>query len=340
MNFTHKQIFHLENKKYLPEFTLYYETFGELNPQKDNVIWVVHALTANADATDWWNGVVGKGKIIDTDKYFVICANNLGSCYGSTNPLSINPLTNEPYYYDFPFLTTRDLAYALEKLRKFLGIDQILLGMGGSQGGQILQEWAISQPNRFKNLFLIATNAKHSAWGQAFNESQRLAIENDETWGQKNENAGKNGMKVARSIALLSYRNYKAYHITQNDDRNIVENYKANSYQRYQGEKLYKRFHAFSYYWLSKIMDSHNVARNRESIENALTQITAKTIVVGITSDILFPIEEQELLAKHIPNAQFFEIHSDFGHDGFLLENEQITTIISPLTLKGGINTN
>jgi homoserine O-acetyltransferase/O-succinyltransferase len=307
---------------------LFYQTFGTLNTKKNNVVWIIHALTANADVIEWWSGLVGKGKTIDTDKYFVVCANNLGSCYGSTNPLSINPLTNEPYYYDFPLLTTRDLANALEKLRIFLEIEEILLGMGGSQGGQILQEWAILNNKIFKNLFLIATNAKHSAWGQAFNESQRLAIENDHTWGQKHENAGKNGMKVARSIALLSYRNYDAYHITQNDERDLLENYKATTYQRYQGEKLYQRFHAFSYYWLSKAMDSHNVGRGRESIENALAQITAKTIVVGISSDILFPISEQKFLAKYIPNAQFYEIHSDFGHDGFLLEYEKIGEII------------
>lgn len=320
--------FLLENGQYLPEITLAYTTYGTINPEKNNVIWVIHALTANSRVDEWWEGLFEKDKILDETKYCIICVNNLGSCYGSTNSLSNNPNLNQPYFYDFPLITIRDMANALELLRQNLEISQIHYALGGSQGGQILLEWAIQKPKLFKNLFLIATNAKHSAWGIAFNESQRMAIENDNTWGEKNEKAGLNGLKTARSIALLSYRNYRAYQNTQSDMDDKIDNFRASSYQQYQGEKLQKRFHAFAYYTLSKAMDTHNVGRNKGGIEKALPCIEAKTCVVSISSDVLFPPSEQLLLAQNIPNAFYFEIDSDYGHDGFLLENDKIMHII------------
>jgi homoserine O-acetyltransferase len=197
-------------------------------------------------------------------------------------------------------------------------------------GGQQLLEWAIEEPKLFEYIFPIATNAFHSAWGVAFNASQRFAIENDSTWKNKDVDAGLEGMKTARSIALLSYRSYDTYKLTQkviSHDLNSKER-GAESYQQYQGEKLAKRFNAFSYYFLSKGMDTHNVGRNRESAEKALSQIRAKALVIGISSDILFPLCEQEFLAAHIPYAEYRAIHSPYGHDGFLLEYEQIEEAI------------
>jgi homoserine O-acetyltransferase len=326
--FKYKQTVHLESGENLPEIEIAYSTFGELNAEQSNVIWVVHALTANSDPTDWWSGLVGEGKLIDPKKYFIVCANNLGSCYGSTNALSINPLTKSAYYHDFPLLTIRDIANSLDLLRKHLNIRQINLCLGGSQGGQIIQEWAISQPDVFENLFLLCTNAAHSPWGIAFNEAQRMAIEADATWKNQSETAGLAGMKAARAMALLSYRNYKTYGITQASDNEQFNDFRAGSYQQYQGEKLVKRFNAFSYWTLSKAMDSHNVGRGRGSREAALALIQARTLVVGIQSDILFPIQEQQFLAKYIPNAQFVEIDSTYGHDGFLIEYEQITKVL------------
>jgi homoserine O-acetyltransferase len=204
--------------------------------------------------------------------------------------------------------------------------------MGGSLGGQQAMEWAIKQPERFENLFLIATNAFHSPWGIAFNESQRLAIEADPTFNTPSTDGGKNGLKAARSIALLSYRNYNTYNHSQSeDDLNKTENFKAASYQEYQGEKLVKRFNAYSYYYLSKAMDSHNVGRGNLSIEDALSKIEANTQVVSISSDLLFPPIEQSFLSKHIPHSQYYVIDSLFGHDGFLLETEKITEILEKL---------
>jgi homoserine O-acetyltransferase len=220
-------------------------------------------------------------------------------------------------------------------LLSFLQIEKIKIGIGGSMGGQQLLEWAVEEPDLFEFIFPIATNAFHSPWGVAFNESQRMAIECDATWKQKNESAGLNGMKVARSIALLSYRNYNTYNASQSEvEIEKADNFKSASYQIYQGEKLAKRFNAFSYYFLSKSMDSHNVGRSRVSVEAALQQVKAKTLVIGITTDILFPISEQKFIADNIPGSEFKAIQSLYGHDGFLLEFNQIENIIHEFLIK------
>ncbi len=327
--FAHNKPFKLESGIVLPGYHLAYTTHGALNAAKDNVVWIFHALTANSDPAEWWSGLVGEGKLFDPAVYFIVCVNMPGSCYGSIGPLAINAATEAPYYHDFPFFSTRDMVHAYQALKEFLGIEKIFIGIGGSMGGQQLLEWAIEEPLLFDFIFPIATNAKHSAWGIAFNASQRLAIETDSTWKEKNENAGIEGMKAARSIALISYRNYDTYELGQAEPGNEkIDEFKSESYQRYQGEKLAKRFNAFSYYFLSKAMDAHNIGRGRGSIANALQQIKAKTLVVGIESDILFPLKEQQFLAKNIQGAEYITIRSGYGHDGFLLEFEQIDNAI------------
>ena len=332
--FTYNKSFTLESGKVLPQFHLAYTTHGVLNKTKDNVVWVFHALTANSDPAEWWPGLVGEGKLYDPSQYFIVCVNMPGSCYGSIGPLDINPQTNKPYYHDFPFFTTRDMIHAYQHLKDFLGIEKIHIGIGGSMGGQQLLEWCIEDPGLFEYVFPIATNAQHSAWAIAFNASQRLSIEMDSTWLQKNNDAGIGGMKVARSIALISYRHYETYDEGQSEETNDkIGNFKSESYQRYQGEKLAKRFNAFSYYFLSKGMDAHNIGRGRKSVEAALQHVKAKTLVIGIETDILFPLTEQQKLAKHIPGAVYKAIQSPYGHDGFLLEFDQITKCINEFIL-------
>lgn len=327
--FDYKYTFPLEAGASLPGFRLGYTTFGTFDRDRTNVVWVCHALTGNADPTDWWNGMVGPGKYYDPARWFIVCVNILGSCYGSTGPLSVNPETGEPFYHDFPFITIRDMVETMDLLRQELGIEQIHTCIGGSVGGQQATEWAIMRPNLIQNLVLIATNAVHSPWGIAFNEAQRMAIEADPTWRERRPDAGAMGMRAARSMALLSYRNYDTYGFTQALDNNEqLENYKACGYQRYQGDKIVVRFNAFTYWTLSKVMDSHNVGRNRGSILRALEQIQARTLVVGIRSDVLFPPVEQQFLARHISEAVYEEIDSLYGHDGFLIEFRPLTQII------------
>lgn len=322
--------FALDSGAVLPSIDIAYHTFGQLNEDKSNVVWICHAFSANSNPTEWWPGMVGAGKMFDPAKYFIVCANMLGSCYGSTGPLSTNPETGEPYYGDFPVVTVRDMVRSLIILRQHLGIDKIWFSLGFSMGGQQLLEWLIQEPEVFEYSLLGATNFQHSPWGIAFNESQRMAIEADQTFGERHPDAGLKGMGVARSIGLISYRNYQAYNATQQDDTNeLLTDFRACSYQRYQAEKLMKRFNAYSYYRLSQAMDNHNVKRGRsENPADVLNEIQAQVMVLGIDSDYLFPIEEQKALAKSIRNSQFFTISSDFGHDGFLIEFEKISELL------------
>jgi homoserine O-acetyltransferase len=333
MNFnTYKypRTFKLESGKKISKLEIAYHTYGKLNKNGDNVVWVCHALTANSDVLDWWPGIFGENDLFNPNEHFIICANVIGSNYGSTNPLSINPITNQSYYLSFPQVTVRDMVNAHILLANHLGIKHINTLVGGSLGGQQALEWAIIEPERIRNLILMANNAKHSSWGIAFNESQRLAISSDRTFYANTPTGGSKGLKTARSIALLSYRTYKTYGITQiEDDDSKLDNYKASSYQNYQGTKLVNRFNAYSYWYLTKAMDSHNVGRGRGGVEKALSVIKAKTLIIGINSDILFPVEEQQYLFQHIPKAAFAAFDSFYGHDGFLIETESLTKIIS-----------
>jgi len=331
--FHHNESFTLESGVTLPGFHLAYTTHGKLSAAKDNVVWIFHALTANSNPVEWWPGLTGEGKFFDPSKYFIICVNKPGSPYGSFSPLSTNPSTHQPYYHDFPIFTIRDIVKTYQILKEHLGIEKVLAGLGGSTGGMQLLEWAIEEPDLFEHIVPIATNAVLSPWGVAFNASQRLAIEADNTWPEQRQDAGQKGMAAARSIALLSYRSYFGYDITQPRDKAFVALnneivYAADNYQRYQGLKLVNRFNAICYYRLTQSMDSHDVGRNRGGVANALQKIKARTLVIGITSDVLYPIREQEFLQQNITGAQLLTIASDYGHDGFLLEYEKIESAL------------
>ncbi len=327
--YTHQGSFILDSGEKLENLSVTYTTYGKLAADQSNVIWICHALTADARPDEWWPGLVGKGKFYDPEKYFIVCANILSSCYGTSGPASIDQQENKPYFWTFPQVTIRDMVASHEALRLHLGIEHIHTLIGGSLGGMQALEWGIFSPNRFKNLILLATNARHSAWGIAFNESQRLAIKADPTWNDQHPNAGAAGLKAARSIALLSYRGYEAYEKSQvENDLNKTDHYKASSYQNYQGDKLVNRFNSHSYWHLSKAMDSHNVGRGKGSVEAALQAISCRTLVIGVSSDVLFPVSEQKYLANNISNASYQEIDSFYGHDGFLIETEQIEKLI------------
>lgn len=326
----------LEKGGHLYAPTIAYQTYGQ--PDKP-VVWVCHALTANSDVFDWWAGLFGPNDPFNPNDYFIVCANVLASCYGTTGPLSENPETGQVYFHDYPEVTIRDMVAAHDALRQHLGIGRIYLLLGGSLGGQQALEWAIQQPDVIENLSLIATNARHSAWGIAFNETQRMAIEADSTWRKRLPHAGDLGMRAARAAALLSYRHYNTYGQFQTDPDAVLEGYRATTYQQYQGEKLSRRFNAFSYYRLSQAMDSHHVGRNRGTVESVLAQVKAKTLVVGISSDVLFPTTEQRYLARHIPGAEYAEIHSDYGHDGFLIETERLGKLLTDFLAVAAVET-
>ncbi|MBC6400066.1 MAG: homoserine O-acetyltransferase [Ekhidna sp.] len=306
--YTEEEPLILESGDTLRDFRIQYTTYGELNDEKSNVIWVFHALTGNSDPIEWWEGLVGGSGFINPERHFIICANMIGSCYGSTEPTS----------YEFPLISIHDIVKGFRKLKNHLEIGHIQLGIGGSMGGQILLEWAVQEPALFKTIVPIATNAIHSPWAIAFNETQRMALRLDP----------RKGIETARAIAMLSYRHYATYDKTQRDTDGRTENFSASSYQVYQGEKLNKRFSAYSYYALSRTMDSHNVGRHFQSISNALERIESKVFAIGVDSDILFPNQEQKMIADSTQNGSYRQVTSLYGHDGFLIETDQINEIL------------
>ncbi|MCH2235723.1 MAG: homoserine O-acetyltransferase [Crocinitomicaceae bacterium] len=309
--------FKLESGVTLSELDIAYTIQG--NPATQPVLWVCHALTGNQFVNEWWAGIFGEGKVFSEKDYCIICANVLGSSYGSTGPTNA---PNNITFNDFPEITTKDMVKAHKILANALRIDKIDILIGASIGGQQAIEWAAQKSIEIARLILIATNAIHSPYGRAFNEAQRLAIQGDLTFGLNSETAGKEGLKAARGIAMLSYRSYEDFQRKQGETGHEKrKDFRAASYIKYQGEKLSERFNAYSYYRLTQAMDSHDIARGTgESLEAILLGIKAKTLVIGIDSDLLFPPREQKLIANWIPNAEYVELNSPYGHDAFLIE--------------------
>lgn len=316
--YQYHQPFTLESGISLPKLKIAYHYYGEYTPGK-KVAWVCHALTANSDVADWWKGLVGEGSMINPNDYFIVCANIIGSCYGSTGPMSVD---------QFPMITIRDMVRAHILLRQHLGIESIDLLLGGSMGGYQALEWSLMEPNVIQKMFLIATAAAESAWAIAIHTAQRLSIEADNSWKGAEPNAGAKGLKAARAIGMLTYRNYDIFKEKQTEtDAEKVDDLKAASYINYQGDKLVNRFNAHSYWLLTKSMDSHQLARGRGGdLKATLASIQTPTLIIGINSDILCPLAEQKFMEAHMPNASLVAIDSMYGHDGFIIETAQITT--------------
>lgn len=322
--------FTLENGGQLDHPKIAFHKWGKYKAGKTKTSWVCHALTANSNVFEWWPGLFGPNGFFNPEEYFIICANIQGSPYGSTSPLDINPERGQPYYGDFPKLTIRDMVNFHILLRQELGIEEIDLLIGGSIGGYQVLEWAYMEPERIKKTAVLASSAVNSPWSAAFNETQRKSIERSPDWGQTKSDAGMEGMKTARGVALLSYRNYKLYKKSQQPlSKDFLFPDRAPSYQNYQGEKLAARFNAWSYYYLTHAMDSHNLGRNRGGIVTALQSIRIPSLIMAFEDDLLFPNSEQELLAKEMPAAIYEFIPTDYGHDGFLLETEKISAALT-----------
>ena len=325
----------------LDQLEIIYHTSERPYQQGDRVVWLCHALTANSDPLDWWPEMVGEGCCVNPDKDYVVCVNIFGSAYGTTGPRDFrnrdSRIPNQKGYLDFPKFTVRDTARLFTLVREHLGIECVDLLIGSSIGGFHALEWAIMEGERIRKAAFIATAPRVSPWLSAWMEVQRMALEADPTFRAcESLDGGRKGLEAARAISLISYRSFDGYNLTQYEtDDDCLFASRAASYERYQGEKLVKRgFDAYSYYYLLHCVDSQNVGRNRGGVATALAQIKAQTVVIAITSDGLFPPCEGREWAKHIPNAQYFEIESRFGHDGFLLETEQITQIINSLEVK------
>lgn len=317
----------------IPSLEVAFHTSDRAYRPGDKVVWICHALTANSDPEDWWSALVGPGRLIDTEKYFVVCVNMIGSPYGSSSPASTDPRTGRPYMLDFPLATVRDIVRGIIEVRKHLGIEKVDLLIGSSIGGFQALEWSIMEPEVIGRALYMATAARVSPYLTAFNESQRMALEADSTFREARDlRGGEAGLRCARSIALISYRSCDGYCRTQSEkDEDTIFADRAGSYQRYQGKKLSDRFDAYSYRCLSYSVDSQNVGRGRGGVAAALATITADATVVAIDSDCIFPPSEMRIVADGVKGADYHVITSAFGHDGFLLENEQITRILQPI---------
>lgn len=310
--------FDLEGGETLEGITIAYHTYGELAASGSNVIWICHPLTGNSDVRSWWSDLIGPGLVIDTDRYFVVCANVIGSCYGST----------EPTHSDFPLITIRDQVKGLTLLRQFLGISSIACLIGGSMGGQHVIEWVLMEPSVIERIIPIATNAKQSAWAVAFNTAQRLAITADASFHTNRPGGGSSGLIAARAVGMLSYRTPILYNVRQAVDDQRLQNFPVETYLYYQGAKLMKRFSAYAYYALTRSMDTHDAGRGRGSTGEALRSIRARTLVVGVDTDMLFPESEQLYIADMIGGATYRRMTSVSGHDAFLIQQKTLGTII------------
>jgi homoserine O-acetyltransferase len=310
----------------LPEVEARFTTYGALSEKADNVVWILHPLTCSANPLDWWAGFVGPGKLIDPSVHYIVCVNSLGSCYGTTGPGSIDGKTGGKFGLDFPSITIRDVVAVHEAVRRHLGIEMIKLGIGGSFGGQQLLEWLVACPDIFNYACVIGAGARQSPWARAFNESQRMALEADPTFYAKDRDAGQRGLAAARSVAMLSYRNHEVYETRQQEeDDAIVDNFKACSYQRYIGDKFTRRFDSHAYWFLTKAMDSHNIARGRGSMSSALARIKAKTLLIALEGDMLFPREDISQMMGHIAACKFVDIDSQYGHDGLMVHADRVS---------------
>jgi len=325
------QPFALEAGGELPGLDIAYHTYGRLNEARDNAVWVCHALTANSDVADWWPGTVVPGGFLDPDRYFVVCANIIGSHYGSTGPLSVNPATGQPWYGTFPQLTIADMARAHALLADALGLPRIHTLVGSSVGGFQAVEWAVAEPERFGRLVLIATDAKASPWTIAIDETQRMAIKADPSWGEPRADAASAGLAAARAIGLLTYRGPEGYNATQRDPDGLpaVAVRRPLTYQRHQGQKLVARFDAYSYVTILDAFDTHDVGRGRGGVDAALGRLRMPACVVGLSTDIIFTPAEMRALARALPHARYHEISSPLGHDGFLTEHDQLNRILT-----------
>jgi len=345
----------LENSSTLGPVTLAYETYGELNPDRSNAVLIMHALSgdshvagyySNDDAKPgWWEIMVGPGKGIDTNKYFVVCSNILGSCMGSTGPGSINPKTGKPFGLDFPVVTIGDMVTAQKALIDHLGIERVLAVVGGSIGGLQVLEWCLRYPDMIVSAIPLATTPKHSALTIAFNEVARQAIMADPNWNNGHYYGGAKpdlGLAVARMIGHITYlsdesmRHKFGRRLQDRSDFsfNFDADFQVESYLRYQGSKFVERFDANSFLYITKAADYFDLTRQYDSgsLVKAFSRAMAKFLVVSFTSDWLYPTYQSKAMVKAMKknclDVSFCEIEADWGHDAFLLPNERLTALM------------
>ena len=343
----------LDSGKVLDEITIAYETYGELNKEKSNAILVCHALTGDAHAAGWhegdkkpgwWEIVIGPGKALDSEKYFIICSNVLGGCKGTTGPSSINPDTGKEYGLEFPVITIGDMVKVQKKLVNYFEIGQLYAVIGGSMGGMQVLEWMVSYPKMMKKAIPIATAAMSYPQQIAFNAVGRQSIFSDPNWNGGNYYESgeipRNGLSLARMIAHITYLSDESMDIKfgrglQDKDEisyDFTVDFQVESYLKHQGETFVKRFDANSYLYITKAVDLFDLSVN-DSLIDGFKDVEAKIEVISVDSDWLYPTEQStEIVTALNANdveVSFSEIKSNFGHDAFLLEKGQLNYIFS-----------
>ncbi|GAB3084861.1 homoserine O-acetyltransferase MetX [Pedococcus soli] len=338
----------LERGGVLPDVTLAYESWGELNANRDNAILVEHALTGDSHVTGvagpghptpgWWDGLIGPGRPLDTDRFFVVAVNVLGGCQGSTGPASPAP-DGRPWGSRFPFVTVRDQVRVEALLADRVGVERWHLVLGGSMGGMRALEWAVTHPDRVASALVLASTAYASAEQIAWCQAQLLAIRSDPHFHggdyYDQETGPDTGLGIARRIAHVTYRSEIELHERfgrsaqgEEDPLGGRGRYAVESYLDHHAGKLAGRFDANSYVVLTEAMNSHDVGRGRGGVEAALARITADVVVVAVDSDRLYPPRLSHEIADAVPGAVVHTVHSDYGHDGFLIELEQVGAIV------------
>jgi homoserine O-acetyltransferase len=337
----------------LSPVTQAYETYGELNEARDNAILIFHALTGDAHVAGyhtpedrkpgWWDLMVGPGKPFDTDRYMIICANFIGGCKGSTGPSSTNPETGKPYGLDFPVVTIADMNRAQKRLVEHLGIERLLAVVGGSMGGMLALDWAVTYPDAAASVLAIATSARLNAQGIAFDEVGRQAIMADPRW-ERGDYYGKepptSGLAIARMIGHITYLSDeqmrakfgRRLQTRESFGYDFETEFQVESYLRYQGDAFVRRFDANSYLYITKTMDYFDLTNGHRSLVEALEGVTSEFLVVSFSSDWLFPTSESKAIVKALQAngvpTTFLEIPNSYGHDAFLLPSEELSAMI------------
>ncbi len=315
----------------LPSVRVAYRTWGTLNECKDNVVLVCQALTGSADADGWWEGMFSQGGAFDESVDFMICSNVLGSCYGTTGPTSLNPLTGRHYGPDFPLITIRDMVEVQRLLLAGLGIDRVKLVVGASLGGMQVLEWGALYPDIVQALMPMGASGRHSAWCIAQSEAQRQAIYADRDWNDgwyTDVHLPARGLAAARMMAMCSYRSFENFQARFGREYHHGTIFKAESYLHHQGRKLVERFDANTYITLTKAMDMHDLARGRGVYEDVLRSIQLPVEILSINSDVLYPKEEQEELARFMPKSNILYLDEPYGHDAFLIDVEKVSRMV------------
>lgn len=319
--------FKLESGETLEEVRVAYRTWGEPRPE---ATLICHALTASADADDWWVGMFGPGRPFDPEEDFIVATNALGGCYGTTGPTSPRPGSDEWYGASFPEVTIRDMVDLQARLLDHLGVQRLALVIGGSMGAMQALEFAYMFPDRVAGAVSIGAGSSQSAWAIAFSEAQREAIVKDPRFERGRYRPGEgpdDGLAIARMIAMISYRGYENFE-SRFGRRHSEDGFEVQSYLRYQGRKLVDRFDANSYLRLMAAMDSHDLARGRGERLEVLAGLETPVLAVGISSDVLYPPAEVRDLAHALPNGQYATLHATQGHDAFLIEMEALGEIV------------